>query len=167
MQVLKVGNQHLYALELDPDLVARIAEQAGFVSKVSDGKRGLVVELTAEAKEGPLLLFDAADPANLGWFSRCQFYVDGRTGAVLQTPFELANQRDARGRLLANSVRIKIAKELPAGFRLAGRQPVNEQAVYAVFAAFLAALAQTGVAICGAGVVKPLAGRLEEAALRG
>ena len=23
----------------------------------------------------------AADPANLGWFSRCQFYVDGRTVA--------------------------------------------------------------------------------------
>ena len=46
----------------------------------------------------PLLLFDAADPANLGWFSRCQFYLDCRTGSVMQTPLTVANKRDRAGR---------------------------------------------------------------------
>ncbi len=162
MQVLQAGNQQLIALELDAELVSKIAQQAGFACKVADGPRGLTAELTAENRESPLLLFDAADPANLGWFSRCQFYVDGHTGAVLQTPIRLGNQRDARGRAMANAVRLQISKELPASFRLAGRQQVNEQAVYSVLANLLAALLQTGVAVCGGTIIKPLAGRTEE-----
>lgn len=143
-------------------MVSRIAAQAGFACKVNEHARGLVAELTAEAREGPLLLFDAADAANLGWFSRCQFYVDGTTGAVLQTPLFLANQRDARGRPMGQAVRLQIAKEIPLGVKIAGRQQVNEQVVYGVLANFLAALQQTGVAVCGGNVVKPLAGRIEE-----
>jgi hypothetical protein len=161
-QVVRAGNQQLISLELEADLVTRIARQAGFACTVSDTTRGLTVELTAESREGPLLLFDAADSTNLGWFSRCQFYVDGHTGAVLQTPMHLGNRRDARGRPLANSVRLQIAKELPVAFRMAGRQQINEQAVYSVFANLLTALVQTGVAVCGGSVVKPLAGRSEE-----
>ncbi len=161
VQVVQAGNHQLIALELEADLVARIARHAGFACKVSDTTRGLTVELTAESRQGPLLLFDAADSTNLGWFSRCQFYVDGHTGAVLQTPMRLGNRRDARGKPLSNSVRLQIDKELPASFRMAGRQQVSEQAVYSVFANFLAALVQTGVAVCGGTLVKPLAGRAE------
>ena len=89
------------------------------------------LDLSTPGRGAPLLLFDAADPANLGWFSRCQFYVDGTSGSVLQTPLSLANQRDKTGRALPHAVRLQIAKELPGTFRMPGRQPVTEQMVYA------------------------------------
>src|ERR1035441_1161547 len=122
MQVLQAGSHKLIYLELQTEMVASIARQAGFEAKAKDGQRTIGVELSAPAREGPLLLFDAADPANLGWFSRCQFYVDGRTGSVMQTPITLANKRDRSGKVHSHSVRVSIAKELPATFRL----PVNQ-----------------------------------------
>jgi hypothetical protein len=112
------------------------------------------------------LLFDAADPANLGWFSRCQFYVDGRTGMVMQTPITLANKRDRGGKLHLHSVRLAIAKELPASFRLPGKQPLTEQVFYHLLFNFLNALIKTGVAVCGSGSVQPLAGRTETVGAR-
>jgi hypothetical protein len=42
-----------------------------------------------------------------------------------------------------------------------GRQPVNEQVVYAILFNFLNALLNTGVGVCGGPAVKPLAGRTE------
>jgi hypothetical protein len=161
MQVVQAGNSQLILLELDPELISKIAQQSGFACKITDNQRGLIAELTAQGREGPLLLFDAADPANLGWFSRCQFYVDGHTGGVLQTPLLIGNLADRNGRPLSNAIRVQIAKELPASFKLPGKQQVTEQLVYSVLANFLAALTQTGIAICGGSVVRPLAGRTE------
>ena len=166
MQVLQAGSRQLVFLELEPDLIVRVAEQAGFACKITESPRALVAELAAEGREGPLLLFDAADPANLGWFSRCQYYVDGMSGAVLQTPFVLANVTGMGGRASSTAIRLQVIKELPAGFRLPGRQQVSEQLLYSVLASFLTALRHTGVAICGGGVVKPLAGRTEGAGAR-
>ena len=103
----------------------------------------------------------ASDPGNIGWFSRCQFYVDGTSGVVLQTPINVANILDQNGRLVPNSIRIHIAKELPADFRLPGKTSVNEQTVYAVLFNFLNALLNTGVGLCGRAVVQPLSGRSE------
>jgi len=161
MQVLEAGqNKYLY-LELDPELIGNIARQAGFEFRVDDQQRVLSLDLAATDRQAPLLLFDAADPGNLGWFSRCQFYVDGKTGTVLQTPLSLANQRDRNGRTLPHAVRVQIAKELPGTFRMPGRQPVNEQVVYAVLFNLLSALMNTGVGVCGGSTVKPLAGRTE------
>ena len=163
MQVLQAGRHKLLRLELDPELIGNIARQAGFEIRLEDHERGIVLDLDApEDREVPLLLFDAADPANLGWFSRCQFYVDGQTGAVLQTPITLGNRRDRSGRLLPNSLRLQIAKELPISFRMPGKQPVNEQVVYSVLFNLLTALLNHGVGVCGAGVVRPLAGRTEK-----
>ena len=119
------------------------------------------MDLSAPARQAPLLLFDAADPANLGWFSRCQFYMDGRTGVVMQTPMTLANKRDRGGKAHRHSVRLAIAKELPATFRLPGNQPLTEQVFYHLFFNFLKALTKNGVAVCGGGAVQPLAGRSE------
>ena len=162
MQVLQAGKHKFLKLELDTEFVTNIAQQAGFQLKLQDNQRNLVLELDAPGdRESPLLLFDAADPGNLGWFSRCQFYVDGTTGAVLQTPISVANRTDRRGNALRSSVKVQIAKELPATFRLPGKQPVNEQMVYAVLFNFLSALLSTGVGVCGGNVVKPLAGRTE------
>jgi len=161
MQVLQAGEHKVILLELDLDLVANVCKQAGFEAKLQNGARGMVLDLESLSRQGPLLLFDAADPSNLGWFSRCQFYVDGRTGAVMQTPLSLANKRTAAGRPLPGAVRVSITKELPASFRLPGRQPITEQVVYAILFNFLSALAKTGVAICGGGVVSPLVGRTE------
>jgi hypothetical protein len=73
----------------------------------------------------------------------------------------LANQRDRSGRTLPHGIRVQINKELPASFRLPGRQPVTEQMVYAVLYNLLNALLNSGVGVCGGGVVKPLAGRSE------
>ncbi len=162
MQVLQAGSHQFICLELDPELVAKVARQSGFVCSVTENNRGLVLDLTVEEREAPLLLFDAAEPANVGWFSRCQFYVDGSTGNVLQTPISVANQRDRSGRPHPQSIRLQIAKELPTGFYLPGRQPVNEQLVYSVLANLLSALMDGGVAVCGGSIVQPLTRRTEK-----
>lgn len=161
MQVLEAGPNKYLLLELDPEFIGNIARQAGFEFKLDDQRRVLSLDLSATERQAPLLLFDAADPGNLGWFSRCQFYVDGKSGAILQTPLWLANLRDKSGRTLPHAVRLQIAKELPNTFRMPGRQPVTEQVVYAVFFNLLNALLNTGVGVCGGPIVKPLAGRTE------
>ena len=161
MQVLKAGRHKLLLLELDSEFIENIVRQAGFEFRLDDQTRRVVLDLAAEGRQAPLLLFDAADPANLGWFSRCQFYVDGASGAVLQTPIHLANQRDRTGRTLPNAIRLQINKELPVSFRLPNKAPVTEQTVYSVLYNFLNALLNTGVGVCGGTVVKPLAGRTE------
>ena len=166
MQVLQAGQHKLILLELQPEMVASIARQAGFETKAKDSSRAIQLDLTAPARQGPLLLFDAADPSNLGWFSRCQFYVDGRTGMVMQTPMTLANKRDRSGKAHANSVKLSISKELPATFRLPGKQALTEQVFYHLFLNFLNALANTGVAVCGSGSVQALAGRTESVGAR-
>jgi hypothetical protein len=161
MQVLQAGRHKLILLEIDAATVSAVAQQAGFEARLKESPRSILLDLTAEQRETPLLLFDAADPANLGWFSRCQFYVDGRTGTVMQTPMAVANKRDRAGRNVSNALRLRISKELPATFRLPGKQPMTEQVCYAMLNNFLQALIRTGVAICGGGVVQPLAGRSE------
>ena len=166
MQVLKAGDYKLLLLELDTEFIENIARQAGFEFKMEDQSRRILLELNAAGRQAPLLLFDAADPANVGWFSRCNFYVDGRSGAVLQTPIQVANQRDRGGRALPHSIRLQINKELPASFRLPNRALVTEQMVYAVLYNFLNALLNTGVGVCGGPVVKALAGRTEPQANR-
>ena len=161
MQVLEAGPNKYILLELDPDFVGNIAKQAGFAIRIDDGERVMALDLSANERQAPLLLFDAADPGNLGWFSRCQFYVDGQSGSILQTPLSLANQTDKAGRAMPHSVRLQITKELPGSFRMPGRQPVTEQVIYAVLFNLLNALLNTGVGVCGGSTVKPLAGRTE------
>ena len=77
MQVLEAGTNKYLLLELDPEFIGNIARQAGFDFKIDDQGRVMSLDLAATERQAPLLLFDAADPGNLGWFSRCQFYVDG------------------------------------------------------------------------------------------
>jgi hypothetical protein len=166
MQILQAGRHKLILLELEAESIENVARQAGFEFKLTDHDRRVTLDLNAEGRQAPLLLFDAADPGNLGWFSRCQFYVDGSSGAVLQTPIQLANQRDRGGRALPNAVRLQISKELPVTFHLPNRAPLTEQTVYAVLYNFLNALLNTGVGVCGGSVVKPLAGRTEPPANR-
>src|SRR5512147_1069903 len=161
MQVLQAGQHKLIFLELQPELVSNIARQAGFETRTKDTPRTIQLDLTAAGRQAPLLLFDAADPGNLGWFSRCQFYIDGRTGGVLQTPITVANKRDRSGKTNPQALRVSISKELPASFRLPGKQPLTEQVFYHLFFNFLSALTKTGVAVCGGPVVQPLAGRTE------
>src|SRR3954468_14824753 len=161
MQVLQAGSHKLIYLELEPEMIATLAKQAGFETKAKESERLIQLDLSAPSRQGPLLLFDAADPANLGWFSRCQFYVDGRTGGVMQTPISVANKRDRSGRNVGNGLRLRINKELPATFRLPGKQPLTEQVFYMMLNNFLQALTRTGVAVCGGTAVQPLAGRTE------
>lgn len=166
MQVLQAGRHKFLLLELEVESIEHVARQAGFAFKLEDDARRVVLDLHAENRQSPLLLFDATDSGNLGWFSRCHFYVDGASGAVLQTPITVANQRDRSGRTLPNAVRVQINKELPANFRLPNRTPVTEQTIYLVLSNFLTALLNTGVGVCGGSVVKPLAGRTEPAGSR-
>ena len=114
MQVLEAGDYKYLLLELDSEFVANIARQAGFEFKIDDGKRTLSLDLLATDRQAPLLLFDAADPGNLGWFSRCQFYVDGRNGAVLQTPLSVANQRTAPDRPFLTQSSCRLPKNCRA-----------------------------------------------------
>jgi hypothetical protein len=166
MQVVAAGEHKFLQLELDADFIATLAKQTGFECRIEDHKRSVCVDLIALDRPGPLLLFDAADPGNLGWFSRCQFYVDGKTGMVLQTPISLANRKDRAGHILPDSARLQILKEIPASFRLPGRQPVTEQTIYAVLYNLMNALLNVGVGVCGGSIVKPLAGRTESIGTR-
>src|ERR1700691_1449091 len=108
MQVLQAGRHKLLLLELEIESIENIARQAGFTFRLEDDARRMVLDLSAEDRQSPLLLFDATDSGNLGWFSRCHFYVDGMSGVVLQTPITLANQRDRSGHMLPNAVRVQI-----------------------------------------------------------
>lgn len=159
MQLLQAGSHQVVLLELDPDLIRQGAEETGFTCVVEDQPRSVILELSALERDKPLLLFDASVSTNTGWFSRCQFYVDARTGEVMQTPFLLANRRDAAGKPHSRAVSVQIRKELPSHFRLPGRQAVNEKMLYSVLFNFLAALQQVGVGVCGRGIVTPLTGR--------
>lgn len=161
MQVLQAGPHKLIYLELETDALSAIARQGGFDAKIKESQRSVQMDLATPNRQAPLLLFDASDPANLGWFSRCQFYVDGRSGVVMQTPILLANKRDRGGRASRSAVKIVISKELPANFRLPGKQPLNEQVFYMLLQTFLRALTEIGVAVCGKGAVEPLAGHTE------
>lgn len=159
MQLFQAGTSQFILLELDHDLLLQGAREAGFDCEAKDTPRSVVLHLTVPENEGPLLLFDASDPANTGWFSRCYFYVDGLTGDVLQTPFTVANQIDRGGRVNPRALWIQIRKELPLHFRLPGRQMASEKVVYAVLFNLLSALRGVGVGLCGPNVVRPLAGR--------
>jgi len=161
MQLIQAGKHQFVALEFDHDLLRQGAQETGFEIEIDDQPRVLNLLLHAPDRDGPLLLFDASDPGNTGWFSRCTFYVDGRSGAVLQTPFFVANRFDPRGRPNPKSLSLQVMKEIPAHFRLPGRQPVAEKTVYAVFFNFLSALQKIGVGLCGPGAVRPLAGRVD------
>src|ERR1700749_253974 len=127
MQVLQAGRHKLIRREIDAASISAVVQQAGFEAKVKESARSILLDLTVEQRETPLLLFDAADPANLGWFSRCQFYIDGRTDGVMQTPMTIANKRDRAGRNVVNALRLRISKEIPATFRRPGKQPMTEQ----------------------------------------
>ncbi len=161
VRFIQAGERDLIELEPDHETIHNLASQAGFDCNIDENDRALTLEAKPQATQDPLVLFDAGDPANIGWFSRCQFYVDGLSGAVLQTPLTLANCRDPDGGLL-QQVRIGVSKELPMTFKLPGNQAVNEQVVYALLYNLLVALRDTGVAICGQGTVSPLAGRAEK-----
>ncbi|MDR3717351.1 MAG: hypothetical protein P4K98_01015 [Bryobacteraceae bacterium] len=160
MQLIQAGKHQLVALEFDQELLRQGAQETGFEIEIDDQPRVTNVTLRARERDTPLLLFDASDPANTGWFSRCMFYVDGRTGAVLQTPFIIANYIDPQGRLSTKALSLQILKELPQHFRLPGRQPLAEKAIYAVLFNFLNALQKVGVGVCGIGSVRALAGRV-------
>jgi hypothetical protein len=160
VQVLQAGDQKLLFLELEAQIIEGIARQVGFeVRSVSDSARSVAIEFAAPRRQAPLLLFDATDPGNLGWFSRCQFYVDAGSGAVLQTPMRVANVRDRANRIMPNALQLQIDKELPLHYRMPGRQLLNEQAIYAIVYNLMNALVEIGVALCGKGIVKPLSGR--------
>jgi len=166
MQVLQAGPEKYILLELEPEALGGIASQAGFDLKMEERERAWIVDVTALDRPSPLLLFDASDPGNLGWFSRCQFYVDGASGNVLQTPIAIANLKDRRGNVTPNALRLHIAKEISARFKLPGRVAVNEQMIYQVFYNLLHALQNVGVGLCGGPSVRALAGRGENTALR-
>ena len=48
----------------------------------------------------------------------------------MQTPMTLANKRDRSGKAHLQLGTLAICKELPATFRLPGKQPLTEQVFY-------------------------------------
>ena len=161
MQLLQAGSHRLVLLEYDLEALTAVAQQTDFQVEIQETERAVTLDIWTESRQVPLLLFDAAEPANLGWFSRCQFYVDGATGNVLQTPISVANKRDRAGNLVPDALRLRLAKEVPADFRLPGKQALNEQVVYGLLFKLLQAIQQVGVAVCGGPVFQPLSGRRE------
>ena len=157
VRFLQAGEQKLVALEPDQDVVRNVVQQAGFEAEIRQSEKRLVLEVSPSEPGDPILLFDATDPANLGWFSRCQFYVDGLSGIVLQTPIVISNSR-RQGVVQSDRLLVSLSTELPVGFQLPGRQNLSEQVVYALLYNLLTALRENGVAICGTGSIEPLAG---------
>ena len=56
--------------------------RAGFDFKIDDQGRVMSLDLAAgyPRRQAPGLLFDAADPGNLGWFSRCRVLCGWKMG---------------------------------------------------------------------------------------
>jgi hypothetical protein len=161
MQLLQAGTHRMVLLEYDLEALTSVAQQTDFQVEIQETARAVILDIWTEKRQVPLLLFDAAEPANLGCFSRCQFYVDGATGNVLQTPISVGNKRDRSGNLLPSALRLRLAKEVPMNFRLPGKQALNEQVVYGLLFNLLQAFQQVGVAVCGGPVFQPLSGRRE------
>ncbi|MDE0627347.1 MAG: hypothetical protein OXH99_13180 [Bryobacterales bacterium] len=157
MRYLQAGEQQLVVLDPDNNTLRQLVHQAGYSCKIFPDRRRVKLEVTVLEGGGPLLLFDASDPSNLGWFSRCQFYVDSVSGVVLQTPLVVSNCF-TDGKLARDRVSISVATELPAEFRLPGKRGLTEQVVYALIYNLLTALRETGVALCGAFGIQPLTG---------
>jgi hypothetical protein len=157
MRIIQAGDQELIGLEPQREVLENLVSEAGYDCQIQENGRQVVLELRPSSPNDPLLLFDAGHAANLGWFSRCQFYVEAVSGRVLQTPFTLANCRDEEGRL-ERAVRISVSKELPVSFRVPGHEKVSEQMIYTILFNLLQALRQSGVAVCGRGGIEPLAG---------
>ena len=76
MRFVQAGSQQLIALDPDHSVIRNVVKQAGYDCTIRDEARRLVLEVRPSSPQDNLLLFDASDPANVGWFSRCQFYVD-------------------------------------------------------------------------------------------
>lgn len=157
MRYVQAGDQQLVALDPDDDILRQLVHQAGYSCEISKEKRRVSLDVRAMESTKPLLLFDASDPANLGFFSRCQFYVDAASGVVLQTPLQVANCFKGE-KLLRNRLRVSLTTEIPAAFRLPGRRNLTEQVVYALLYNLLTALQETGVALCGTTGLRPLTG---------
>ena len=160
---MQAGRHQVVALELESDALRQVVNEAGLSCSVHESPRHVLLELSAPGRESALLLFDASDPGNTGWFSRCTFYVDGQSGRVLQTPFRVANRFDGQKRVMNRGLLVEIDKELPPHVRLPGRQAVSEKMVYSVLYNFLTALQDGGVGLCGGPCVRPLSGRTEGA----
>lgn len=156
MQVVHAGNEQLVVLELDLEFLENVARQAGFDCEMREERRHVVMELVALDRPSPLLLFDAASPTNTGWFSRCQFYIDGNNGKVLQTPLVVANRKDGDGDVDPMAISLQITKELPVDYKLPGQTQVTEQTIYALVFNFLLSVVNNGVGICGGSTVVPL-----------
>lgn len=157
MRYLQAGQQQLVALDPDNGTLRQLVNQAGYSCSISAERRRVTLEVTAQESNGTLLLFDASDPANLGWFSRCQFYVDSVSGVVLQTPLVISNCFDGSA-VRRDRLRISVATELPAEFRLPGNRSLTEKVVYALLYNLLVALRSTGVALCGKSGIMALTG---------
>jgi len=156
MQVVQAGVSQLIVLELDREFLENVAKQAGFTCTLREEPRSVIMELSAVDRNSPLLLFDASSPMNTGWFSRCQFYVDGSNGRVMQTPLVVANRKESNGKLNPHSFLLQVSKELPMNYKLPGSAQVTEQSVYALIFNFLLSVANNGVGVCGGPVVRPL-----------
>lgn len=156
MQIVHAGNERLVVLELDLEFLENVARQAGFVCELREEPRYVVMDLMAIDRPSPLLLFDAASPTNTGWFSRCQFYIDGNNGKVLQTPLVVANRKDGDGDIDPMAISLQIVKELPVDYKLPGQTQLTEQTIYALVFNFLLSVVNNGVGICGGKSVVPL-----------
>ena len=72
MQVLQAGQHKLIYLELQPQMVAKIARDAGFETRAKDGQRHIQLDLSAPARAGPATAL-----------RRCR---SGQSGLVLALP---------------------------------------------------------------------------------
>ena len=55
MQVLQAGQHKLIYLELQPQMVMKIARDAGFETRAKDGRRSIQLDLSAPSRQAPLL----------------------------------------------------------------------------------------------------------------
>ncbi len=165
MRYVQAGEQRLVVLDPDYQTLHQLAQQAGYSCQITKHSRRVLLEVQMLEANGPLLLFDASEPANLGWFSRCQFYVDSISGVVLQTPLVISNCKKGDD-IDRERLRISMATELPVGFRLPGKRVLSEQVVYAMLYNLLGALRTTGVALCGRSGLEPLTGGRRHGSVR-
>ena len=133
MQVFNAGQHKLLLLELDTEFISNIAKQAGFEFKLEEGAAKLDARTHRPRQAGSAAAVRCGR-SRQPWLVLAMPILRRRKHRRRPPDAHLASptKRIGAGGRCPTVIRLQIAKEIPANFRLPGKQPVNEQMLYAV-----------------------------------
>jgi len=112
------GAAQVIYLELQPEMVASIARQAGFETQGQGfAAHRIHLDLSAPVRQAAFAALRCGRSGQSRLVSPLPVYVARAHGAIMQTPMTLANKARTRGgKAQFHAVRLTICKKLPASF---------------------------------------------------